>query len=114
MFKKRKKGFTLIELLVVIVVLAILAIITVPNALRMIETAEVRANTQSLSGLVKAAEVYLNDVLIDTISTRNTTTGWVNYVLADNLPNQTHRLRLRGLDTDDASYLRIRNIYITK
>ncbi len=63
---------------------------------------------------IQAAEVYLNDVLIDTISTRNTTTGWVNYVLADNLPNQTHRLRLRGLDTDDASYLRIRNVYITK
>jgi type IV pilus assembly protein PilA len=53
-----KKGFTLIELLAVIIVLGIVALIAVPSILKIINGAQIDANSQTVAGLVTSAKHY--------------------------------------------------------
>ena len=55
---KNKHGFTLIELLAVIVVLAIIALIATPIVIRTIENSKRGATIESVSNMVKTAELY--------------------------------------------------------
>jgi prepilin-type N-terminal cleavage/methylation domain-containing protein len=54
-------GFTLIELIGVLAIMTILAGVIEPNALRSIERAAVRAETQTLTNLGEQVELYLRD-----------------------------------------------------
>jgi len=55
------RGFTLIELIGVLAIMTILAGVIAPNALRSIERAAVRAETQTLTNLGEQVEFYLRD-----------------------------------------------------
>ncbi len=55
---KNKHGFTLVELLAVIVVLAIIALIAIPIVIRTIENSKRGAAIESVSNMVKTAELY--------------------------------------------------------
>ena len=63
--KMNKKGFTLIELLAVIVILAIIALIATPIVMNLITKARKSAAEDSAYGLVKAAETYYAEALLD-------------------------------------------------
>ena len=54
----KKKGFTLIELLAVIVVLAVIALIATPIVTRTIENSKRGAAVESVSNMIKTAELY--------------------------------------------------------
>ena len=54
----KKKGFTLIELLAVIVVLAVIALIATPIVTRTIENSKRGAAIESVSNMIKTAELY--------------------------------------------------------
>ena len=61
-----KKGFTLIELLAVIIILAVIALIATPVVLNVVEEAKVKADRNSVYGLVDAAKLYYAESLLDT------------------------------------------------
>jgi len=54
----KKKGFTLIELLAVIIVLAVIALIATPLVFNTVEESRKGAFTQTINGVIKAAELY--------------------------------------------------------
>ena len=54
-------GFTLVEMIGVMAIIAILATVMVPNALRMIERAAVRAEADTLHSLGEQVALYLRD-----------------------------------------------------
>lgn len=60
---KQKKGFTLIELLAVIVILAVIALIATPLIMGVINDAKKGAFSDSMHGIVKAAELYTSRLL---------------------------------------------------
>ncbi len=62
---KNKKGFTLIELLAVIVILAIIALIAVPQILKILNKARLNAAKDSTYGIVKAAETYATNFMLE-------------------------------------------------
>ena len=65
----KKRGFTLIELLAVIVILALIALIATPIVMNLISKARQKAAEDSTYGIVKAAEnYYVNTLLDDTTS----------------------------------------------
>ena len=64
--KERNKGFTLIELLAVIVILAIIALIAVPIVMNLITKARLSAAKDSAYGVLKSAQNYYAEKLIDT------------------------------------------------
>ena len=61
-----KKGFTLIELLAVIIILAVIALIATPVVLNVVEEAKVKADRNSVYGLIDAAKLYYAESLLDT------------------------------------------------
>ena len=61
----KKKGFTLIELLAVIVILAIIALIATPLVLKYIEKAREGANDASANSVLRAAENYYTQSLLN-------------------------------------------------
>ena len=64
--KEKNKGFTLIELLAVIVILAIIALIAVPIVMNLITKARLSAAKDSAYGVLKSAQNYYAEKLIDT------------------------------------------------
>ena len=70
---KKKKGFTLIELLAVIVILAIIALIAVPIVLNIINSARKGAFARSAEGVVKSANLFYAQELIDNPITKDIT-----------------------------------------
>ena len=64
--KQNTKGFTLIELLAVIVILAIIALIAVPVVMNIISSARQSASADSAYSILKAAEnYYMNQLMED-------------------------------------------------
>ena len=63
--KRNKKAFTLIELLAVIVILAVIALIAVPVVMNIITKARKSAFKDSAYGIIKAAELYYADKLLE-------------------------------------------------
>ena len=61
----KKKGFTLVELLAVIVILAVIILIATPMILGVIEKTKKSAFEQSLNGVIKGAELYQTQSLIN-------------------------------------------------
>ena len=61
----KKKGFTLVELLAVIVILAVVSLIATPMILGVIEKTKKSAFEQSLNGVIKGAELYQTQSLIN-------------------------------------------------
>ena len=64
--KMNKKGFTLIELLAVIVILAIIALIATPIVMNLINKARKSSSEDSAYGIVKAAETFYAESLLET------------------------------------------------
>ena len=64
--EEKNKGFTLIELLAVIVILAIIALIAVPIVMNLITKARLSAAKDSAYGVLKSAQNYYAEKLIDT------------------------------------------------
>ena len=62
---KKNKGFTLIELLAVIIILSIVALIIVPVIMNIIEKANRSAFKDSAYGVIKAAELYYTNKLLE-------------------------------------------------
>ena len=71
--KEKKKGFTLIELLAVIVILAIIALIATPIVLNLINTARKGAFARSAEGVVKSANLFYAQGLVDNPITKDIT-----------------------------------------
>ena len=61
----RKKGFTLIELLAVIVILAVIALIVTPTIFKILENAKEAANKRTVNGIIKGADLYYTESLMD-------------------------------------------------
>ena len=78
-----KKGFTLIELLAVIIILAVIALIATPVVLNVVEEAKVKADRNSVYGLVDAAKLYYAESLLDTDKKAytNGTTNVLDYLV---------------------------------
>ena len=72
-----KKGFTLIELLAVIIILAVIALIATPVVLNVVEEAKVKADRNSVYGLIDAAKLYHVESLLDS-SKKSDTNGTTN------------------------------------
>ena len=72
-----KKGFTLIELLAVIIILAVIALIATPVVLNVVEEAKVKADRNSVYGLIDAAKLYYIESMLDT-SKQSDTNGTTN------------------------------------
>ena len=70
---RKKKGFTLIELLAVIVILAIIALIATPIVLNIINSARKGAFARSAEGVVKSANLFYAQELIDNPITKDIT-----------------------------------------
>ena len=70
---RKKKGFTLIELLAVIVILAIIALIATPIVLNLINTARKGAFARSAEGIVKSADLFYAQRLVDNPNTKDIT-----------------------------------------
>lgn len=62
----KKNGFTLIELLAVIVILSIIALIAIPVVMNVISNAKRGAAKDSAYGVLKAAQNYYGEKLLDT------------------------------------------------
>lgn len=62
---KSKKGFTLIELLAVIVILAIIALIATPIIVELIKNSRISSAENATHGILKAAEVYYGNVVLE-------------------------------------------------
>ena len=78
-----KKGFTLIELLAVIIILAVIALIATPVVLNVVEEAKVKADRNSVYGLLDAAKLYYAESLLDTDKKAytNGTTNVLDYLV---------------------------------
>ncbi|MBO5095676.1 MAG: prepilin-type N-terminal cleavage/methylation domain-containing protein, partial [Bacilli bacterium] len=78
-----KKGFTLIELLAVIIILAVIALIATPVVLNVVEEAKVKADRNSVYGLVDAAKLYYAESLLDADKKAytNGTTNVLDYLI---------------------------------
>ena len=63
--KKNTKGFTLIELLAVIVILAIIALIAVPVIMNILTKTRQSAAEDTAYSILKAAELYYAEALLD-------------------------------------------------
>lgn len=61
---KKKNGFTLIELLAVIVILAVIALIAVLQLLKILNKARLSAAEDSVYGIVKSAETYVSNFML--------------------------------------------------
>lgn len=59
--RARRAGFTLIELIGVMAIIAIMASVLVPNVLKSVERAAVRAEAETLHNLGEQAKLYLRD-----------------------------------------------------
>ena len=70
---RKEKGFTLIELLAVIVILAIIALIATPIVLNIINVARKGAFARSAEGVVKSANLFYAQELIDNPITKDIT-----------------------------------------
>ena len=70
---KKKKGFTLIELLAVIVILAIIALIATPIVLNIINSAKKGAFARSAEGVVKSANLFYAQKLVDNPNAKDIT-----------------------------------------
>ena len=70
---RKKKGFTLIELLAVIVILAIIALIATPIVLNLINTARKGAFARSAEGVVKSANSFYAQRLVDNPNAKDIT-----------------------------------------
>lgn len=62
---KKNKGFTLIELLAVIVILAVIALIATPLIMGTITKAKVNSFKDSMYGVIKGAEQYVGEKLLE-------------------------------------------------
>ena len=71
--KEKRKGFTLIELLAVIVILAIIALIATPIVLNIINTARKGAFARSAEGVVKSANLFYAQGLVDNPNAKDIT-----------------------------------------
>ena len=71
--KEKRKGFTLIELLAVIVILAIIALIATPIVLNIINTARKGAFARSAEGIVKSANLFYAQGLVDNPNAKDIT-----------------------------------------
>ena len=71
--KEKRKGFTLIELLAVIVILAIIALIATPIVLNLINTARKGAFARSAEGIVKSANLFYAQGLVDNPNAKDIT-----------------------------------------
>ena len=61
---KKKSGFTLIELLAVIVILAIIALIAVPQIMKILYQARLKAAEDATYGMIKSTESFLASQII--------------------------------------------------
>ena len=67
----KKKGFTLIELLAIVIILGIVAVIATPIIIDIIGDARRKANYVTAVNLIKAADNYYAESLIDPVKRIN-------------------------------------------
>ena len=87
-----KKGFTLVELLSVIAIISILTLLIVPKVNETIINSKKNVNRNSVSGVVKAADVYYTKHLSDKPS---------DYGF-DGVTNIYSNLKVKGSEPDSA------------
>ena len=89
--KQNTKGFTLIELLAVIVILAVIALIAVPVVMNIITRARQSASADTAYSVLKAAEYYYTDQLLN-----NATEAFGGTVFTFTETGSTPALDLKG------------------
>jgi prepilin-type N-terminal cleavage/methylation domain-containing protein len=94
------RAFSLIELIGVLAIMAILASVLVPNVLKSIDRAAVKAEAETLGNLGDAAKLYLRDTSVEPTSANWSTAlgAYASLNPTDLLTNRRHNSRIYVAD----------------